>query len=164
MRASIEASTAHVVCLWHNGGIGLESHHKHLIGTLAAQGRISFVVLGRHVERLWYQAVDEWAEREESAAWEGMGVEVFVPVSRGVARGYKGLRETDGWGSRQRELTGQVFDWPGDKHRGPGARPRAAQSEPWPSTVIIQGNLDPFRRGYYRIFDELKRRIRGTSS
>jgi hypothetical protein len=42
----------------------------------------------------------------------------------------------------------QVFDWPGktDKVRPPV----------YPSTVMIQGNLDKFRRGYAKIFTELE--------
>lgn len=47
----------------------------------------------------------------------------------------------------------QVFDWP--------AETTTRRPDVWPTTVMIQGNLDPFRRAYYRIFDELIERISG---
>lgn len=42
----------------------------------------------------------------------------------------------------------QVFDWPGKTDK---VRPQV-----YPSTVMIQGNLDKFRRGYAKIFTELE--------
>jgi hypothetical protein len=50
----------------------------------------------------------------------------------------------------------QVFDWPAKSDK---VRPAV-----YPTTVMIQGNLDRYRRGYAKIFEHLEASLIGKSS
>jgi hypothetical protein len=81
MHAEVLASSAHLICFWHNAGVSLEKYHKDFITPLVAQGRITFVVLASQVERVWRQEITEWAEAEKWQPWEDLEVELLHPVS-----------------------------------------------------------------------------------
>lgn len=78
---AIHASTANVVCLIHHSNPTVYRELKPLMEPLAAQGRLSILVLGEHVRSRIQLDIYDWIEKMESPIWEGVSVEVTIPVS-----------------------------------------------------------------------------------
>lgn len=73
-------SHANVVCFYHNGGVDLDRAMHDIVAPLAAEDRISIVVLGEHVREVTQRRTWHWGETEGWAPWERVPVEIFHPV------------------------------------------------------------------------------------
>ncbi|KAE9400713.1 hypothetical protein BT96DRAFT_919359 [Gymnopus androsaceus JB14] len=77
---NIYASTVHVVCLIHHSNVDVYRELKPLMEPLAAQGRLSLLVLGEHVRKAIQADIYDWIERMESPIWENVPLETMIPV------------------------------------------------------------------------------------
>ncbi|KAF8211815.1 hypothetical protein K438DRAFT_1958888 [Mycena galopus ATCC 62051] len=73
----IHASSANVVCLVHHSDA---NELKPLIEPLAAQGRLSLLVLGEHVRQAIQADINDWIENMGTPIWENVPLEVMIPV------------------------------------------------------------------------------------